>query len=142
MIERMHRVLKNMLTKFCDGEPSLWEAYLKSALLALRSRTHIVSKFSPFYLLYGENVRLPGDLESPTVYDFKNSDDVDKFTNQELTKLGQDKAAANRRNIAQMELMKRNPGEENVGNELFEIGTHVKRVNHRKSSFKYKYIGP
>jgi hypothetical protein len=131
-----------MVTKLCDGEVLLWESNLRPALIALRSRIHNVTKESPFYLLYGIHPRLPGDPDNPTIFDLSNEADVASFTNRELTRLGHARAAAYRRSQAQMDVMRRNQGEDQTVDELFEIGTYVKKINHRKTAFKYKFLGP
>jgi hypothetical protein len=39
----------------------MWDEYLTQAVFAIRLRIHAVSKYSPFYLLYGVNPKLLGD---------------------------------------------------------------------------------
>ncbi|OBT84925.1 hypothetical protein VE02_06636 [Pseudogymnoascus sp. 03VT05] len=51
-----------MLTKYLYGKPvRIWDEYLMQAVFATRIRIHAVSKYSPFYLLYSVNPKLPGD---------------------------------------------------------------------------------
>ena len=66
-VERFNGTLGQMLTKYCIGQPiKNWDKYLNQALFATRIRTHTTTGFSPFYLLYGVNPRLPGDAAGPT----------------------------------------------------------------------------
>jgi hypothetical protein len=140
MIERMHRILKDMLTKFCDGNLELWDGYLKKALMALRFRVHTVTKQSPFFLLYGIAPRIPGDPENPVQFDFTKANDLQSYTNRELTELGQERAVSYRRSLEQATRMK---GDRNESlEEIFDIGTYVKRINYGKTSLKYRFTGP
>jgi hypothetical protein len=55
-----------MMTQYLYGKPvTLWDEYLHQALFAVRIRKHAVSKYSPFFLLYGVDPRLPGDPSRP-----------------------------------------------------------------------------
>jgi hypothetical protein len=61
-IERFNGIIGSMLTKYLYGKPvRMWDEYLTQAVFATRLRIHAVSKYSPFYLLYGVNPKLPGD---------------------------------------------------------------------------------
>jgi hypothetical protein len=141
MVERMHRNLKNNLTKLCDGQPELWENYLRQATNALNFRVHDVTGETPFYLLYGIEARMPGDLEHPVMFDFDDFDDRTRYTIRELGELGQRRAAAYFRSRAQMAKMKKNQGDD-VVDEIFLPGTFVTRVNHNKKALRYRFTGP
>ena len=141
MVERMHRNLKGNLTKLCDGQPELWEDYLQQANNSLNFRIHEVTKETPFYLLYGVQARMPGDIEHPTMFNFDEFDDKMRYTARELSELGQKRAAAYFNSKAQMDKMKKNQGED-VIDELFRPGMFVKRVNHDKKALRYKFTGP
>ena len=141
MIERMHRVLKDMLTKFCDGQLELWEAHLKSVAFALRTRIHNVTQESPFYLLYGIQPRMPGDPESPSVFNMDDFDDRRRYTERELTRLGQKRGTAYLNSVAQMETMRKSQ-KDTAENDIFEVGTFVKRRNYTKKALQYKFTGP
>jgi transposase InsO family protein len=65
MVERMHSMLGHAITTFTEGKPERWDEYLKQSIFAIRVRTHVVTKKSPFYLLYGVLPRLPGDTDPP-----------------------------------------------------------------------------
>jgi hypothetical protein len=61
-IERFNGTIGAMLTEYSYEKPvRIWDEYLTQAVFATRLRIHAVSKYSPFYLLYGVNPRLPGD---------------------------------------------------------------------------------
>jgi hypothetical protein len=141
MVERMHRNLKNNLTKLCDGQPELWEDYLYQANNSLNFRIHDVTQETPFYLLYGIQARMPGDIEHPTMFNFDNFDDRMRYTARELNELGQKRAAAYFNSKAQMAKMERNQGDD-VLDGMFMPGMFVKRINHNQKALRYKFTGP
>ena len=77
MIERLHRHLKAAL--MCHSNTTWLEA-LPMVLLGIRSCIKDDLKASPAELLYGEPLRLPGELIAPTAYD--NSEDPASFVNR------------------------------------------------------------
>lgn len=61
-VENLNGTLGDMLTKYLAGKPTkLWDKYLPQALFATRIRAHSTSKYSPYYLLYGQHPHLPSD---------------------------------------------------------------------------------
>ncbi|KAH9247948.1 hypothetical protein BASA81_014407 [Batrachochytrium salamandrivorans] len=65
MVERMHAMLGHGLTTLVADKRDRWDEYLPQVLLAIRTRTHSVTGFSPFYLLFGTHPRLPNDETPP-----------------------------------------------------------------------------
>ncbi|KAH9264969.1 hypothetical protein BASA83_011482 [Batrachochytrium salamandrivorans] len=61
MVERMHAMLGHGLTTLVADKRDRWDEYLPQVLLAIRTRTHAVTGYSPFYLLFGTHPRLPND---------------------------------------------------------------------------------
>ncbi|KAH9248029.1 hypothetical protein BASA81_014315 [Batrachochytrium salamandrivorans] len=59
MVERMHAMLGHGLTTLVADKRDRWDEYLPQVLLAIRTRTHSVTGYSPFYLLFGTHPRLP-----------------------------------------------------------------------------------
>ena len=83
-VERFNGVLGEMLTKYMIGHPiKEWDQYLDQALFATRIRTHATTKFSPFYLLYGVNPKLPGDEVHPTPDQYDERIDPAPFLSKE-----------------------------------------------------------
>ncbi|KAH9265712.1 hypothetical protein BASA83_011005 [Batrachochytrium salamandrivorans] len=78
MVERMHAMLGHGLTTLVHGKRDRWDEYLPQVLLALRTRTHAVTKFSPFFLLFGIHPRLPTD-ETPPQNTLAPLDDIEQM---------------------------------------------------------------
>lgn len=62
LVERFNQTLKNMLRKFVSSSGSDWDQWLPYLLFAYREVPQAFSRFSPFELLYGRQVRGPLDL--------------------------------------------------------------------------------
>ena len=95
-VERFNGVIKPMLRKFTNGALHMWDDHVHSALWACRIRIHSTTGFSPYYLTYGRQPKLPGDIMRPYI-DKATFDDprtVANFTARELEGLGQHRAAA------------------------------------------------
>ncbi|XP_068225001.1 uncharacterized protein, partial [Palaemon carinicauda] len=57
--ERFNGVLKSIIKKICSDYPRCWHRYLPCALFAVREIPNNTLGFSPFELIYGQNVRGP-----------------------------------------------------------------------------------
>ena len=94
LVERMHRTLNHAITTLSHSNPERWDEFLLQAVFSLRVRTHAVTGYSPFYLLYGVEPRLPGD-KSPfdsflaPLDEFERREQRLEFTARELDHLGQ-----------------------------------------------------
>lgn len=60
--ERFNQTLQRGLLKMVDDNQSEWDKFLDSVLFAYRTSKQASTKFSPFFLLYGREPRLPIDL--------------------------------------------------------------------------------
>lgn len=64
-VERYNGVIKQMLRKYVNGAIHRWDEFVNAALWASRIRIHSTTGFSPFYLVYGREPKLPGDILQP-----------------------------------------------------------------------------
>ncbi|KAH6562873.1 hypothetical protein BASA62_008873 [Batrachochytrium salamandrivorans] len=89
MVERMHAMLGHGLTTLTNESRDRWDEFLPQTLLALRTRTHAVTGFSPFYLMFGIHPRLPYD-ETPPRSSLAPLDDIEQMeeTPSSLLELG------------------------------------------------------
>ncbi|KAH9246304.1 hypothetical protein BASA81_016167 [Batrachochytrium salamandrivorans] len=100
MVERMHAMLGHGLTTLVADKRDRWDEYLPQVLLAIRTRTHAVTGFSPFYLLFGTHPRLPND-ETPPRSSLMPLDEIERmeenseFIARNLEEVGQARSAAN-----------------------------------------------
>lgn len=145
-VERVHRELKSILTKLCNGDIHSWDSFLPQAEFVLNVRISNATGYSPFYLSHGLEARLPGD-EIPPVppgyFDLTDEGDVAAFSSQELASLGQNRAAALQRLKSQAVRMKQQYDQRvGVSSADFKVGDIVKLKNHNTGKFQFKYIGP
>jgi hypothetical protein len=148
MVERMHAMIGHSITTLSNAQPKRWDEFLDQAVFATRVRTHSVTKYSPFYLLYGVNPRLPGDT-SPPRESMAPLDELEErearleFTARELEELGQDRAAAYHRSLAQAERIRnRIQVDPETPEYYFSIGDTVKMKHHSKEKFEFSWKGP
>ena len=67
-VENFNGLLGRMLTKYLMNKPTkLWDLYLAQAVFAARVHEHSTTGFSPFYLVYGEQPRIPSDDDDAMV---------------------------------------------------------------------------
>jgi hypothetical protein len=132
LVERVNGILESILKKFCAGNESLWNKFLDSSILNLNARKHTVTGYSPFYLAYGFQPKLPGTTEPPAAFDFSDKSDRTAFTMRELTLLGQARAAALfNSNKQARQMAERHDLAKNVKEKSFKIGEFVKLVKRR-----------
>ena len=62
MVERFNRTLLDMLSTTVGKHPSNWEQNIRRVCLAYNSSVHASTGFSPFFLMFGRQVKLPVDL--------------------------------------------------------------------------------
>ena len=62
LVERINRTLKAMLTKLVSKKGKDWDTKLGPVLMAYRTTPQTSTGESPFYLLYGQDVKIPSAL--------------------------------------------------------------------------------
>ncbi|KAH9270401.1 hypothetical protein BASA83_007395 [Batrachochytrium salamandrivorans] len=135
-------------TKSGTDKRDRWDEYLPQVLLAIRTRTHAVTGYSPFYLLFGTHPRLPND-ETPPRSSLMPLDEIERmeenseFIARNLEEVGQARSAANVRTKAQAEAMrKRNNFDENTSDYYFKVGDMVKMKHHDRQKLEFNWKGP
>ncbi|KAH6597230.1 hypothetical protein BASA50_004581 [Batrachochytrium salamandrivorans] len=148
MVERTHSMLGHGLTTLVHGKRDRWDEYLPQVLLALRTRTHAVTGFSPFFLLFGIHPRLPTD-ETPPQNTLAPLDEIERmeenseFIARNLEEVGQARSAANVRTKAQSEAMRKRGGfDENTPDYFFKVGDMVKMKHHERLKLEFRWKGP
>ena len=62
MVERFNRTLLSMLATVTHDHPGDWEQHIRKVCLAYNSSVHSATGFSPFFLMFGREAKLPVDL--------------------------------------------------------------------------------
>lgn len=93
--ERSHQTLMNSLLKACGTKDSDWPLYLTGALLAMRTTTHRMTGYTPYYLLYAQNPVFGFDLADRTWfaldwYAVKDTEDLIALRLKQITRREQD----------------------------------------------------
>lgn len=65
LTERFNKTLGIMLSMYVSEKHNDWDEYLKYVVFAYNTTRQSSTGFSPYYLLYGLNARLPVDLDDP-----------------------------------------------------------------------------
>ncbi|KAH9245141.1 hypothetical protein BASA81_017396 [Batrachochytrium salamandrivorans] len=148
MVERMHAMLGHGLTTLTNESRDRWDEFLPQTLLALRTRTHAVTGFLPFYLMFGIHPRLPYD-ETPPRSSLAPLDEIERmeenseFIARNLEEVGQARSAANVRTKAQSEAMRKRGGfDENTPDYFFKVGDMVKMKHHERLKLEFRWKGP
>ncbi|KAG1468527.1 hypothetical protein G6F56_003781 [Rhizopus delemar] len=141
--ERLNGILKTMLRKFVHGAIHMWDEYVDAALFASRIRRHRTAGYSPFYLVYEREPRIPGDLFRPYLISAVANDSrtVAEHTARELEDLGQARAAAHKRMVSVSEYDKKR-WDALITKIDYEIGDHVLLRNEQKYGLEYNWMGP
>jgi hypothetical protein len=58
---RMHKLLIDMFSHFVRKDARNWDEYVPYAVMAYRAMPHCSTKYSPYYLVYGRDMRLPAE---------------------------------------------------------------------------------
>jgi transposase InsO family protein len=142
MVERVHSILNHSI-RTLSQEPDRWDECLEQAVFGIRIRKHSVTGISPFELVYGQQVRLPVDLEFPVrirvpLDENEQREALLNYNSYKLKQLGQDRAAAYFKSVAQAKNMERT----REISYKFDIGHYVKMRQHKRSKFEPYWTGP
>ena len=75
--ERMNQTLKAALQKLVNENQDDWDQLLDNVLFAYRTSRQASTKYTPFFLMYGREARLPIDI---TLTDSKREDNTQELT--------------------------------------------------------------
>jgi len=62
MIERMNRTIQDMLAKHMSHHQRDWDEHLPLVIMTYWASVHTSTQYTPFYLLFGHEVRLPVEV--------------------------------------------------------------------------------
>ena len=66
LVERFNRTLLDMLATTSHNHPLDWEDHIRKVCMAYNTSEQATTGYSPFYLMFGRNARLPVDIMFPT----------------------------------------------------------------------------
>lgn len=64
-VERIHRVIKTMLSSYVGDNHKTWDKYLPKVGWAIRSARHDVTGLTPNFIIFGREVNICGDIPKP-----------------------------------------------------------------------------
>ena len=68
-VERMNQTIIRMISKLEEDKKACWSEHLPELLLAYNATCSAVTRYSPYYLLFGRRSRIPVDYLFPTLHD-------------------------------------------------------------------------
>ena len=68
-VERMNQTIIHMIGKLEDDKKACWSKHLLELLLAYNATHSTLTRYSPYYLLFGRRSRIPLDYLFPTLHD-------------------------------------------------------------------------
>jgi transposase InsO family protein len=87
-VERWHRTLHSMLAKVVQANHKNWHLHLPSVVLAYNCSINKSTRYTPNYLFFGRDLRLPTDLQfglDPRAQHFQSQDAfVDDLTSRQV----------------------------------------------------------
>jgi len=82
LVERLNRTIKDSINKYVQHDITMWDHHLSGVLFGYRALKQASTGYSPMFLLYGREARLPIDLEFPA-----EVDDNDERISERIVKL-------------------------------------------------------
>ena len=77
--ERVHQTLQRMIGKLDPEKRKKWPAHIGSIIIAYNSTRSLVTGYSPYYLMFGQQSQLPIDLLFPTCRTQMLTHTIDKY---------------------------------------------------------------
>ena len=78
-IESVHQTLRRMIAKMDPDKRAKWPSHLGPILIAYNATRSLITGYSPYFLMFGRQPRLPVNLLFPTVQRDENSRTTDEY---------------------------------------------------------------
>ena len=78
-VKRVHQTLRRMIAKMDPKKRAKWPSHLGPILIAYNATRSLITGYSPYFLMFGHQPRLPVDLLFPTVRRDENSRTTDEY---------------------------------------------------------------
>ena len=106
-IERVHQTLRRMIAKMDPEKRAKWPSHLGPILIAYNATRSLITGYSPYFLMFGHQPRLPVDLLFLTVRWDENSRTTDEYVMSLYDKLKSALASARDTAILEAQRQKR-----------------------------------
>ena len=63
LVERSHHTLSDMLSHFVNKDQRNWDKWVPLVQMAYRSTPHSITRYSPYFLLHGREMKLPFPID-------------------------------------------------------------------------------
>lgn len=140
LVEKYNKTLVNNLAMYVNRKGDDWDKILPYAVFAYNSSRQGSTEQTPFYLLYGRQVRLPIDAAlnfTPSRYTI----DIDDYAT-EVPKLLTAAWENARRNISRAQQHQKEYYDKNVYEPPYEIGKFVYKKTPKTNKFSHPWQGP
>ena len=77
--EHVHQTLQRMIGKLDPDQQQKWPEHIGSILIAYNATLSLVTRYSPYFLMFGRRPRLPIDLLFPTRRAHELSRTIDEY---------------------------------------------------------------
>ncbi|PAA92863.1 hypothetical protein BOX15_Mlig004203g3 [Macrostomum lignano] len=94
LVENLNKQIKSIITCLLEKEHANWDVLLPGCITALRTSTHTATGFSPHYLVFGREARMPSDnvFQQPKAFA-----DLPAYVQEHLTHLQEGQELAKQR---------------------------------------------
>ena len=75
IIERVHRSLGAYIKSFCDNQTTDWLDFLPALTFSLNTRVHKATKFSPYFITYGQHPTFPWTPQNNIIHNDSEIED-------------------------------------------------------------------
>ena len=143
-VERTNGILKQMLRKYTQGRIHHWDQFVHPAVFACRVRKHRTTGFSPYFLVYGVEPRLPGDHLRPFVVTPEETQDGSPTATgrvSEVRRLREARALAEKR-LQDNATKDKARWDATFKPQKFIVGDHVLMRHENKLSLEFNWKGP
>lgn len=144
--ERTNGIIKQMIRKYVNGQIHRWDEFIRPAIFACRIRKHRTTGFSPYYLVYGQEPKIPGDelppfLLSSTAATDTNTEVIVKGRVPEVKELRKARLLAQQR-LNDNAARDKQRWDSMMKPQVFAIGDYVLLRHENKLSLEYNWKGP
>lgn len=136
-VERVHRELKTYLRHYCSSDRDHWDRVLPFFVFAHNTTIHTSTKYTPFELMYGRKVSLPGVLTRKPEPIYNYDDYV-----TELKYQFQKSATMAKENMIQAKEVNKKGYDKNAKERSFDVGDLILLKNPSKDKGEELFVGP